>query len=453
MILRRFIHTTAFRLTLLYLAIFVTSLATVGALSYWSLKDALSRKINTDIRAEADALRSAYRAGGIEQLKTFANDARRFQAWHFRYSVLSAEGRAVVGIKRGFNGVDTAFSAYQINQIRMSREGIRTLTLALDGQYQLLIASNSRVLQDVEDVLVASSIGIAFIVFLLGLSGGYLLSANFLKRVDDIASTAAVISDGNLSKRIPLQGSDDELDRLSQVLNDMLDRMQGLMERLQQVSNDIAHDLRTPISRLRHRLDEALASDRPREELKSSLLAAVSETDDILETFGALLRISQIESGSRKSAFKQLDLSAVVGSVAEAYRPSIEDEHKTLKTSLPPGAVMVGDAELLTQLISNLIENAIRYTPEGSTLRIVVTNKKTHLVFAVSDNGPGVSPDLHDKLFDRHFRGDQSRNTSGSGLGLSIVKAVADLHSAKISIKDNAPGLIVEVRFVRQKID
>lgn len=448
MTLGRLFRTATFRLTSLYVLVFVSSAAAIAGLTYLTLKDALERKVESDIRFETDALVAAYRAGGLDQLKLVLDPKNRGKSWRFQYHVVSSDGTSVLS----FSNVAEPHAGSPPTPDNLQYDlapqaGIKALTVALDDRYRLSVASNRVVLREVERVLVEIVGSTILATILLGVCGGIFVSLRFLNRVDTITSTALSISNGDLKKRIPTRGSNDELDRLSNVLNDMLNRMLKLMESLQQVSNDIAHDLRTPISRLRHRLDGALASEMSPIALRNTLEAAVADTDVILETFGALLRIAQIESGSRKSAFRSLSLDEVVEAVTEAYLPSIQDDKKHLETNLAPNASLVGDQELLTQLISNLIENAIRYTSEGCVIRVNVTHQSEHVILEVCDNGPGVSASIRDKLFDRFYRGDQSRRSPGSGLGLSIVKAVADLHSATISLRENNPGLIVEVRF------
>ena len=227
----------------------------------------------------------------------------------------------------------------------------------------------------------------------------------------------------------------------------MLDRIHELMESLRQVSNDIAHDLRTPLSRLRQRLEGALAADLPAAAMRESLTAAIADTDSILETFGALLRIAQIETGTRKSGFQETDLGNVVETVTDAYAPVLEEQCKRLELDVSQGITFFGDGELLTQLVANLIENAIQHTPEGTTVRIGLNRRGQDVLLTVADNGPGVPLDQRHRLFDRFYRGDPSRKTTGSGLGLSLVKAVADLHNATVDVRDNHPGLLVEIAF------
>jgi signal transduction histidine kinase len=230
----------------------------------------------------------------------------------------------------------------------------------------------------------------------------------------------------------------------------MLDRISELMESVRQVSNDIAHDLRTPLSHLRHRLEVARAVYGHPEELRAAIGKAIEETDVILSTFSALLRIAQIEAGTRRAAFAELDLSALVTEVADAFAPSIQDEGKFIETNIDPKISMVGDRELLTQMLANVLENAIRHTSYGTRIRVGASAQGMDIKLSVSDNGPGVPAEALGRLFDRFYRPEKSRTTPGSGLGLSLVKAIASLHGARVTLSDNRPGLCVHVLFPGQ---
>jgi signal transduction histidine kinase len=252
---------------------------------------------------------------------------------------------------------------------------------------------------------------------------------------------------GQLDSRVPVRKNGDELDRLAANLNAMLDRIQSLMESLKQVSSDIAHDLRTPLARLRQRLETASATAQTVEEFRASTDAAIAETEGLLETFSALLRIAQIESGSRRAGFATVDLSEIFLFVATTFTPVAEDQEHRLVSDIEPGATISGDRELLLQLATNLVENAIRHTPRGATIEVKVRRNAEEVVAIVSDDGPGIPVEERAKVFRRFYRLEASRTTPGSGLGLALVAAVAELHDGSTSLLDHRPGLTVEVRF------
>jgi signal transduction histidine kinase len=289
-------------------------------------------------------------------------------------------------------------------------------------------------------VVVLLSVTIAII-------GGFVLSLGFLRQVEAISNTAEAIIAGDLRRRIPLRSGGDELDRLAATLNRMLDRITNLMESLRQVSNDIAHDLRTPLGRLRQDLDEVRRMPRDSAEYERAIDQAVRESDEILQTFGALLRIAQIESGSRKSGFGIVNLSELVEQIADTYRPVADDEGRTFVTVTAQNVNVEGDRELLAQMIINLVENAISHTGTGTTIELLLERSGDTGVLTVSDNGPGVPGEELKNIFKRFYRLEPSRGTPGNGLGLSLVDAIAGLHGLSLEASENTPGLRVTLKF------
>ena len=447
MILSRTIRTATFRFAAIYVAVFLASVVLLGAIAYFTVRGALERQIEAGVRSEVAALAAAYRAGGMEQLRAIVAKPGRSASWRFRYRIVSPDGSAVVGALNLFESQVDWGALERPGSSLPDAAGIKALTVALDDKHRLSVASSSAVLRDLERVFKEVFLAMLVASLVLGLGGGLLVSSRYLARIDRISSTAQSIIDGDLKQRIPLRSTSDELDRLAATLNSMLDRIHELMESLRQVSNDIAHDLRTPLSRLRQRLEGALAADLPAAAIRESLTAAIADTDSILETFGALLRIAQIETGTRKSGFQETDLGNVVETITDAYAPVLEEQCKRLELDVSQGITLFGDRELLTQLLANLIENAIQHTPEGTIVRIGLNRRGQDVLLTVADNGPGVPLDQRHRLFDRFYRGDPSRKTTGSGLGLSLVKAVADLHNATVDVRDNHPGLLVEIAF------
>jgi signal transduction histidine kinase len=268
-----------------------------------------------------------------------------------------------------------------------------------------------------------------------------------LRRVEAVRRTAQEIMAGDLSRRVPTRGTGDDFDQLSASLNEMLDRIQTLMEGLQQVSNDIAHDLRTPLTRLRQRLETARLKARTVEDYAGIVDSTLGDTDQILRTFGAMLRIAQIEAGTARSRFTDVDLSAVLRAIVDLYAAFAEDQKQELTGHIAEGAIVHGDRELLTQMLVNLVENALRHSPAGTRIEVRLAREADGLHCSVSDDGPGIPSEEYDKVFRRFYRLDSSRATPGSGLGLSLVAAIAALHGVAIRLADNRPGLRVELRF------
>ena len=317
-----------------------------------------------------------------------------------------------------------------------------------DGVYLFVGRDTSQIAATRVRILKAFAWIEAVSIVLAGM-GGIFFSVQFMRRIDAITRTCQAIIAGRFNDRIPLRGSGDELDSLSVAINNMLDRISALLDNLRQVSSDVAHDLRTPLTHLRNRLEEARQKSVTTADYAAVVAQAIEDTDHLLAIFAALLRISQIESGSRLAAFSALSMTELLERIYEMYRPVAEDEHHTLLHDIQPDVRIRGDAELLTQLFSNLIENAIRHTPSGARILIGLAAAGSTAVAFVADNGPGIAPGEHDKIFRRFYRLTSSRSTPGNGLGLALVAAIANLHNARIELRDNNPGLRFQTSFER----
>jgi signal transduction histidine kinase len=448
--LPRLVRTATFRLSALYAVLFGACVLLLGAAAFWSTRSALEKQLTRRIEAETALLEQEYRGQGIDGLVATIQQRSRVKG-NLDYFVADPAGNRlagdlpVVSDRVGWVEVDAGPEAGE--EQSGESEQIRVLVRQLDGAYRLGVGEDLEQVGEMEDTffgILASALGI---VLMLGIGGGLLLSAAFLRRVDMITRTADAIIDGDLSRRIERTGSGDDFDHLSATLNIMLDRITRLMENLRQVSNDIAHDLRTPLTRLRQDLEEAQKRDLTAVDLRRVIESAVAEADVLLETFSALLRIAQIEAGTRRSAFRPVDLSDVVHTVVEAYALPVEESGRTLKAEVADGIQVNGDRELISQLFVNLVENALRHTPPGTTITLRLSREPAAVVAEVADTGPGIPPDERAKVFRRFYRLERSRTTPGSGLGLSTVAAIVELHHATIELKDNAPGLRVVIRF------
>jgi signal transduction histidine kinase len=252
---------------------------------------------------------------------------------------------------------------------------------------------------------------------------------------------------GNMSNRVPVRGTRGEFDMLAQTINEMLDRISTLMENVQQISNDIAHDLRTPLSRLRNRLELTLAEVQTGDDYRQAITRTISDCETILSTFGALLRIGQIEAATGTSPSSRVDLSALLNELVEIYQPAAEDGGYSLTGNICPGYSVHGDQVLLSQVFANLVENAMAHTPRGTTIVVKLAQDGEAVVATVADNGPGIPSEERARVLRRFYRCERSRSSPGSGLGLSLVAAIAKYHQAKLTIADNQPGVQVVLRF------
>ncbi len=277
----------------------------------------------------------------------------------------------------------------------------------------------------------------------LGTAGGLWLSAQFLGRIDSMRQTAQRLMAGDWSRRIPLTRTDDDLTALARTFNRLFDRIEKLLLANKQVSADIAHDLRKPLASTLRQLEAARSDDAPPEAARAAIRAAIAEIEGVLETFNALLRIGQVEAGARRAAFRPLDLAEVAREVVEAFQPAAEAEGKTIIAGLEAPLPMLGDKELLVQMIANLVDNAVSHTPSATSIEVSGEQTAQRVSLSISDDGPGVGPQDLKNIFQRFYRADVTRKPPGTGLGLSLVAAIAELHGLQCSASDNRPGLRV----------
>lgn len=315
------------------------------------------------------------------------------------------------------------------------------------GPYNLTVGLTNADLDDLREI-VLGAFGWAALFALLGtLAVGAALAARVQKRLSLAEDAAARVAQGDLSARLPVSARGDDIDRISTAINLSLVRLEGSVEAMRQVSADIAHDLRTPLNRLRIRIEAASAKLEHGLPAEDDLTAAIADSDRINETFSALLRIAQIESGARRENFRALDLAALMRDVAEVYAEVAEDAGQVVHLDAGEAAPVMGDRELLTQSFANLIENAIRHCPPGTVITCAVRTAPGQVTASIGDTGPGIPADERDKVLRRLYRLEKSRTTEGTGLGLALVKAVADLHGADLVLGDAAPGLRVDLMF------
>ena len=450
-----FFRSTSFRLLAWYAAVFGTSVAILLLIVYWITLAALDQQLSDSVERETQVLVELYRGRGLDSvvraIQLRVVDLRPPRRYYLLQnaageriagnlpSMKPAEGEMVLPVSFLFSDrrakADDPADAYPV--VAQGRQ--------LDNGEFLLVGENRyRAVKAQEAIFRALVWGIAITV-LLAAGGGAALGVGFLRRIEEINRTTRSIMDGDLSKRVPASGGGDEMDQLAVNLNAMLDRIQALMESLKRVSDDIAHDLRTPLSRLRHRLEAARV--KAGSDGEPVIEQSIAELDAILETFSALLRISQIEAGARRAAFSDVSLAQIVSTVSDAYAPVAEDRNQRLEAVVASVPSIQGDRELLTQMLANLIENSIRHCPTGVEITVGLAQEQGSPILFVADTGPGIPVLEREKVFRRYYRLEASRTTPGSGLGLALVKAVADLHGASVELSDNLPGLRVTVRF------
>lgn len=435
---------TSARLAALFTIGFAAGVLLLGLVTFLTTRAALIGQFEQRIRTEAAALAQEYRVEGLTGVAQAVRERDRTPG-ELDYGLVGPGGASLAGHLAGVRA-KVGWSTVRVSESGERPEKIRVYAIALGQNYQVMVGDDDERIEQVErDLVVMFTLAFLGVVG-LGAAGGYGLSRVAHRRLAAITDTAEAIIDGDLGRRVPKKGSGDDLDRLAATLNRMLDRIEALMESLRQVSNDIAHDLRTPLTRLRQRLEEAAAS--PNEADKTlSMEAALDDLDAILGTFAALLRIAQIESGARRAAFRPTDLAATARTVVEAFAPAAEDAGAWLDFAASEPAFVEGDPELLTQMLVNLVENALRHGGPGVIVTIKVVRSGDGATLTLTDTGPGVPESERGRLFDRFYRLERSRSTPGSGLGLALVSAVAHLHGAEIDVRNLEPGFEVRVAF------
>lgn len=442
----RIFRTASFRFALAVALLFLLSGMLLGGFVYRSVSAALERQVAEQIDREMGQLLASYRVNGLGYLSIQVNTKQEKRGREaLDYSLQGLRGVLLAGAH-----LPAGLTPGRVRIAGPAGTEPATLlvrTQELPGGETLVVGAPVDWIDNVQQAILTAFSWALALTAALALLAGLWLSQRFLARLDAMTRTAASIVAGDLSSRIPVSAWNDDFDGLARAFNTMLDRLGAAMESLRQVSNDIAHDLRTPLTRLRQTLDEATRASTGREDVARAFASAGEQVDDILATFSALLRIAQIESGQRRKGFAALDLAALGEQIAEDFRSVAEEGGQSLAFHGAGPVMIEGDRDLLTQAIVNLVENAIRHTPRGARIELRVDREGNAPRLVVADNGPGVPAGEREKIFDRFYRVESSRTTPGSGLGLALVAAIAELHGGSVVAFDNAPGLAVAMRF------
>jgi signal transduction histidine kinase len=426
----KLLQTTRARWTALYFVLFLFSSALLLFVSFLLLDNALRHQIDLRLSDEMNSFTS-------EVDIAMAIKRRSGNERGFRYVFYDKAGAAIAG------ELTTLLQHPGFFDAALAERGTTEQPDALRGLGQafgdgfLIVATDTDDVENVGDTLLGVFGGTSLMAALLAFLGGRWLTGLFVARLADLAGTAEAITQGDMKRRMPLTRADDEIDRLSQSLNLMLDRNAGLLESQRQITNDIAHDLRTPLTRLRQKLEHHHQEE------------ALADADELLTTMNALLRLAEIEEGEQKKNFRSVDLSVIAQVLVDAFSDSLASENKTIEVTAQGHTEILGDKALLTQMISNLIENISAHTPAKTAAHINVTASDNSVILQVSDNGPGVDADETEKILRRFYRSEKSRHAAGSGLGLSLVAAIAALHGASLEVQNLNPGLAIALRFPR----
>ncbi len=455
--LGKVVRTTAFKLSAIYIAVFtIFAVAFVVYISY-ATDQVLTEQLRETIAADLSGLADQARSGGLVGLVD-AIEARSRQPGASLYLITDASKHPLAGNVSDVpqSLLDQASSnPIIVSYKRFPGERQDHFALVqlvnLPGGYHMLVGRDLGEREQFRRIVAqALAWALALMVGLAALSWVF-VSRRVLKRIDSLSASSRQIMNGDLSGRLEVTGSGDEFDRLADSLNAMLERIEHLLYGLKDVSDNIAHDLKTPLTRLRNRVEGALAGAADSDKYRSALEATIEESDGLIQTFNALLMIARIEAGSPDGAMTELDSREIVQDVADLYEPVAEESGVELKVETPEGVTFKGSRELLGQALANLIDNAIKYGeargPE-TTPRITISTARDgdNIVFAVADNGPGIPEEDRERVLQRFVRLEKSRSQPGSGLGLSLVAAVARLHHGTLELGDGKPGLVVTIR-------
>ena len=432
-------------IALLYGVLFALVTAGFGLAVYFATQQALAAQVDARLADETSVIIGATRPPSMAAIAArIASRERRRSTSDLAYLLVDNAGRRLTG-KLDVTMPPRGYSDVTFGDGVEGGDRGRALTSSLGTSGTLIVVADSEPVEAF-DALLVKIFGAAFgAAILAGVLGGAALSRAIRARIEGINRTAQAIIDGDLSRRMPVLGTGGEFDTQSVLLNRMLDRIGELLANLKQVSSDVAHDLRTPLVRLRNRLEEAGGANRSPEAMLAGIHDAVTESDELLDLFGALLRISEIEAGARRAAFAPVDLKALVADQADTFTLVCADEDKRLETGDLVAATILGDRELLAQMLVNCLENAVRHTPPRTVVRVSLSSDGLNVRLTIADNGTGIGDIDPDVLIRRFSRADRSRGSNGHGLGLALVDAIVRLHDGTLTLTNAAQGLCVEI--------
>jgi len=450
----RLFRTSTFQIAILYLVLFGTTLVGVLGFIYWATSDLIDRQMNETIQAEIRGLSEQYHDEGLARLIEVVRDrSSRNDDLQNVYLLTDPLYRPLAGNLE--NWPQRAEIGESWTEIRLHRTAdperierrFRARLFDLPGGFHLLVGRDTQARGNFRRIMEEGFAWALIPVLLLGLGGGIVVGRYALRRVDAVAAASREIVKGDLARRVPLSGSGDEFDRLARTINEMLDQIDMLMTGMRAVTDSLAHDLRSPLTRAKGSIEFALRREADAGVYRQALEQTNTELDTILRTFEALINIAEAEAGVTRLTMTDLDLSDLMRDLFEMYQPIAEDAGLELVPEIAPGITVTGHRQMLGQAVANLLDNAGKFTPRGGRIVISLDTSSGGPVLRVTDNGPGIPAEHRKSVLQRFVRLDGSRNAPGSGLGLSLVAAVARLHGATFTLADNAPGLAASLAF------
>ncbi|NLS01587.1 HAMP domain-containing histidine kinase [Rhizobium sp. P38BS-XIX] len=445
----RLLRSTPFRLALSFGLFFIIAFLIAGLVAYGLMKRELSRSLDVSIQDTYSVVASTFSSNDLEDLVAAVSTYSALKRPEDQiFLLVDSNGQKLAGNVQ-LTRVDQGLSTLPAAMLGMEEEDPIRIKAGVVGGNGLIVGQSYREIDRIEKIALVSFAWASVVIIATMVLGGTFLARRTQRRLDSIETTMVDVSAGNLARRIPIRGNGDDIDVVSSHMNEALSRLSSLVEGMRQVSADIAHDLKTPLNRLGLTIEQSLQRLEQGGNVEDLMFDAKDEIARINATFEALLRISQIEAGARRTRFKIVNLWDIMSSVAEIYADVAEDNlQKLVVLPTVSGPCLInGDNELLTQLFVNLVENAITHCPPGTTIIMSLSIDPQSYRASISDSGPGIPEAERELVFRRLYRLDKSRTTPGNGLGLSLVKAIADLHAARISLDDNGPGLRVSLCF------
>jgi len=458
----RLLRTSAFRLAVTHAILFSTiSGATLGFI-YWSTRDQIDSQVDARLRLETDYFINLYKSGALPELLEAIQRRNQIDTYGVTYYITSIED---AGDEIDAEGLPMRVKSVRKHSTRNMGDvadlppgsprafnPMRVAETQISNRLKLTIGheiSDEKALLEFTFALV---VGATLLTLLVSLIGGIWIGASVLRRIDSINRTASEIMSGDLSQRLSVTERDDEFDELSSKLNQTLNRIEDLMGSMQQVTNNVAHDLRSPLTRLRNRLEVTLLEERDPESYRQVFAEAIGDADSLIHTFNSMLSIARLEAGIDASLWSDTNLGDLMEELSELYQAVAEEEGLDFSAELNCNPVYYCNQHLIAQAVTNLLDNAIKYTPRPGKVTLKIEEDDKRFSIIVSDSGPGIEEEDRQRVLERFVRLENERNSPGNGLGLSLVKAVTRLHKARLVLGDNEPGLIAELRFKKPKV-
>ncbi|MDB6107268.1 MAG: two-component sensor [Gammaproteobacteria bacterium] len=442
-----FFRTTSFRWTIAFAAVFAIGMGLLSGIIYWQTASFITRRVDTELRVYAQvAARQPSLAANDPLLRFFEDDPERVKI----AGLFDAAGHPLAGNLRQIpSGLPPLGVAGDL-EIRPATgtpeiRSLRVLTERLPDGRLLVLGRSVTVVQQIDEIVRRGLLLSLIPMLLLALMGGVLLSHAALRRIAEVHSTSRQIMAGQLSKRLPVRGSSDDFDKLARIVNEMLDEIERLMLQAKGAGEDIAHDLRTPLTRLRGRLERALSAGPGAPDVNATLVTAIEDIDQILGTITAILRIAEVDHGLRRAAFREVDLADVVREATDLYEPIAEEKAIVIDVSIEKVGAVKGDGDLLFEAVANLLDNAIKFTPRSGHVEVSIRAGEHGTLVRVRDSGPGIPAGDFPKVLRRFYRADRSRHTPGTGLGLSLVASIARLHGFGLVLDDRDAGCCIAI--------